>query len=115
MARRAVAFVLVLERGETALLLRAQARATCEERVVLSRVRTELVVASPYARRGTVDHTQYDTASALRLITHVFGLPTLPGLAARDTALQSNGFPAMGDLTAALDLRPDAIFGNGFE
>jgi len=45
----------------------------------------------------------------------VFNLPTLPGLAARDGALQTNGFPPMGDLTAALDLRPDEIFGNGFE
>ena len=77
--------------------------------------RIPAIIASPYARRGTVDHTQYDTASALRLITSVFNLPTLPGLAARDAALQTNGFPAMGNLTAALDLRPDEIFGNGFE
>ena len=35
------------------------------------------------AKKGTVDHTQYDTASILRLITRRFGLPTLGGLAAR--------------------------------
>jgi phospholipase C len=51
-----------------------------------------------------VDHTQYDTASILRLITRRFGLPTLPGLAARDAALKANGAPAMGDLTNALAL-----------
>jgi phospholipase C len=46
----------------------------------------------------------YDSTSALRLITTRFDLPKLPGLAARDKALQANGHPPMGDLTAALDL-----------
>jgi hypothetical protein len=61
-----------------------------------------------YAHSGDhrVDHTQYDTASSLRLITKVFGLPTLPGLAQRDSALQANGLPPMGDMTAALNLGP---------
>ncbi len=36
----------------------------------------------------------------------MFGLPTLPGLAARDSALVANGAPAMGNLTTALDLGP---------
>jgi phospholipase C len=70
--------------------------------------RVPAIVVSPFAKRGFVDHTQYDTASVLRLITHVFGLPELPGLAARDAALVANGAPPMGDLTAALDLGPAA-------
>lgn len=53
---------------------------------------------------GTVDHTQYETTSVLRLITARFGLPLLDGLAARDAALKANGEPPLGDLTAALDL-----------
>ncbi len=61
-------------------------------------------VISPYARMGTVDHTQYDTASILRFITARYDLPVLPGLVARDKALAANGEPPMGDLTAALDL-----------
>ncbi|MEO6688373.1 MAG: alkaline phosphatase family protein, partial [Dokdonella sp.] len=73
--------------------------------------RVPAIVVSPFAKRDFVDHTQYDTASALRLITHVFGLPTLPGLAQRDEALQQNGFPAMGDLSQSLDL----LFTDGFE
>ena len=55
------------------------------------------------AKKGFVDHTQYDTTSILRLITHRFSLPTLPGLASRDAALVANGGKAMGDLTNALD------------
>ena len=66
--------------------------------------RIPALVISPFAKKGTVDHTAYDTASVLRLITRVYGLPTLPGLAARDTALKANGAPAMGDLTSALAL-----------
>ena len=66
--------------------------------------RIPALIISPYSKTGTVDHTQYDTASVLRLITRRFGLDTLPGLAKRDTALQGNGASAMGDLTNALDL-----------
>ncbi|HKA90572.1 MAG TPA: acid phosphatase [Haliangiales bacterium] len=66
--------------------------------------RIPALIISPYAKKGTVDHTQYDTASILRLITRRFDLSTLPGLTARDTALVANGGKAMGDLTAALDL-----------
>ncbi|MEO7324036.1 MAG: acid phosphatase [Dokdonella sp.] len=73
--------------------------------------RIPAMVVSPFAKRDFVDHTQYDSASALRLITHVFGLPTLPGLAQRDEALQQNGFPAMGDLSNSLDI----LFTDGFE
>jgi len=66
--------------------------------------RIPALVISPLARRGYVDHTQYDTASILRLITRRFGLPALPGLTARDHALRANGEKPMGDLTNALDL-----------
>lgn len=66
--------------------------------------RIPALVISPLAKKGTVDHTQYDTASVLRLITRTFSLDTLPGLATRDAALKANGAPAMGDLTNALQL-----------
>ena len=66
--------------------------------------RIPALIISPYAKTGTVDHTAYDTASILRLITRRFALPTLPGLTARDAALKANGAPAMGDLTNALAL-----------
>jgi len=39
-----------------------------------------------------------------RLITHRFGLDTLPGLKQRDDALARQGGTAMGDLTQALNL-----------
>jgi len=66
--------------------------------------RIPAIIISPYAKAGTVDHTQYDTASILRLITRTFGLTALPGLTARDAALTANGASPMGDLTNALDL-----------
>ncbi|WP_374585595.1 acid phosphatase [Ideonella dechloratans] len=66
--------------------------------------RIPALIISPYAKKGTVDHTQYDTASVLRLITRRFGLPTLPGLTTRDEALKANGGQPMGDLTNALNL-----------
>ena len=65
--------------------------------------RIPAIIVSPFAKKGFVDHTQYDTASVLRLITHRFALPTLPGLKQRDDALVSNGNKPMGDLTNALD------------
>jgi len=54
--------------------------------------RIPALVISPFARRGYVDHTAYDTASILKLITRRFGLQPLPGLREK-----------MGDLTGALD------------
>jgi len=64
--------------------------------------RIPALVISPFAKKGTVDHTPYDTGSVLRLISRVWGLPKLPGIAQRDAALKANGAPAMGDLTSAL-------------
>lgn len=66
--------------------------------------RIPAIIISPFAKAGTVDHTQYDTASVLRLIARRFGLDTLPGVAARDAALKANGGQPMGDLTNALSL-----------
>jgi acid phosphatase len=66
--------------------------------------RIPAIIVSPFAKAGTVDHTQYDTASIVRLITRRFGVPTLPGLTKRDAALVANGGSKMGDLTNALNL-----------
>ena len=66
--------------------------------------RVPALVISPFAKRGFVDHTAYDTGSILRLITRVFDLETLDGLAERDKGLVANGHPPMGDLTHALQL-----------
>jgi len=65
--------------------------------------RVPTLIVSPYARKGFVDHTLYDTTSILRFITKRYALPTLAGLQARDTALAANGSPPLGDLTGALD------------
>ena len=67
--------------------------------------RIPALIISPFAKRGTVDHTQYDTESILRLITRRFDLEILPGIAQRDAGLRAHGAPPMGDLTDALDLR----------
>lgn len=64
--------------------------------------RIPALVVSPFARKGTVDHTVYDTASILRLITRVFQLETLDGIKERDDAMLARGQKPMGDLTNAL-------------
>ena len=66
--------------------------------------RIPALIVSPFARKGTVDHTPYDTASILRLIIRRFALPGLAGIAVRDRALALRGAAPMGDLTGALDL-----------
>ncbi|GAB7537705.1 acid phosphatase [Burkholderia sp. 22PA0099] len=66
--------------------------------------RIPALIVSPFAKKGFVDHTQYDTASILRFITRRYSLPKLHGLTVRDNALAANGAAAMGDLTAALTL-----------
>ncbi len=55
--------------------------------------RVPAIVVSPFAKRGYVDHTSYDTTSILKLITRRFGLEPLPGV--RRNA---------GDLTGSLEL-----------
>ncbi|RMQ41726.1 Acid phosphatase [Pseudomonas cichorii] len=64
--------------------------------------RIPALVVSPFARKGSVDHTVYDTASILRLITRLHGLETLNGLKMRDDAMRARGQTPMGDLTNAL-------------
>ena len=54
--------------------------------------RIPAIIVSPYARRGYVDHTTYDTTSILKFITRRFGLEPLPGVRAN-----------MGDLANAFD------------
>jgi acid phosphatase len=66
--------------------------------------RIPALIISPLARKGTVDHTPYDTASILRLIIRRFDLENLPGIAARDREMAGRGEPRLGDLTNALDL-----------
>jgi phospholipase C len=66
--------------------------------------RIPALIISPFAKMGTVDHTQYDTTSILRFITARYGLPVLPGIAVRDAALKANGEPPLGDLSATLNL-----------
>jgi phospholipase C len=53
--------------------------------------RIPTLIVSPYAKRGNIDSTSYDTTSILKFITRRFGLEPLPGVRART-----------GDLTAAL-------------
>ena len=55
--------------------------------------RVPTIIVSPFAKRGFVDHTSYDTTSIIKLITRRFELEPLPGV--REKA---------GDLTNALDL-----------
>jgi acid phosphatase len=66
--------------------------------------RIPALIISPFARKGSVDHTLYDTTSILRFITRRFNLPALPGLNARDEAMAAAGSGRLGDLTGALDL-----------
>ncbi len=66
--------------------------------------RIPTIIISPFAKKGTIDHTLYDTTSILRFITARYGLPVLPGIVARDAALKANGQPPLGDLSAALNL-----------
>jgi len=54
--------------------------------------RVPAIIVSPYARRGYVDKTPYDTTSILKFITRRFDLEPLPGVRAN-----------AGDLTNAFD------------
>lgn len=66
--------------------------------------RVPTLVISPFAKMGTVDHTQYDTTSILRFITKRWNLDTLAGIKDRDAALATNKQEPIGDLTTALKL-----------
>jgi acid phosphatase len=54
--------------------------------------RVPAIIVSPFARKGAVDHTPYDTTSILKFITRRFGLEPLPGVR-----------PNAGDLTNAFE------------
>jgi phospholipase C len=54
--------------------------------------RVPAIIVSPFARRGYVDKTLYDTTSIIKFITRRFGLEPLPGVR-----------PNAGDLTNAFD------------
>ncbi len=69
--------------------------------------RIPAVVISPFSKKGYVDHTQQDTASILRFITHRYSLTPLPGLEQRDQALISHGERRMGYLGGALEVPAD--------
>lgn len=58
--------------------------------------RIPAILISPYARKGYVDHTLYDTTSIIKLITRRFDLEPLAGVRER-----------VGDLSGALQPRPD--------
>jgi phospholipase C len=54
--------------------------------------RVPALIVSPFARKGAIDSTVYDTTSILKLITRRFGLEPLPGVREK-----------VGDLSAALE------------
>jgi acid phosphatase len=64
--------------------------------------RIPAIVISPFAKKGTVDHTFYDTTSIMRFITRLHGLPLLEGLALRNAAFAGRGAQPPGDLCGAL-------------
>ncbi|WP_369925770.1 acid phosphatase [Xanthomonas sp. NCPPB 2632] len=65
--------------------------------------RIPALVVSPYAKKGHVEHTIYDTGSIARFLTRRFGLEKLPGLKLREDAMIATGGTAPGDLTETLD------------
>jgi phospholipase C len=64
--------------------------------------RIPAIIVSPYAKKGFVDHTSYDTTSILRFITRRFDLPVLDGIHHRDETMKANGVAPLGDLSGAL-------------
>ena len=67
--------------------------------------RVPAMVVSPYAKKGAVDHTFYDTTSIMRFLTRLHGLPLLEGLKTRNEAFAARGAPPPGDLTGTLSFR----------
>ncbi|MBW8882369.1 MAG: sulfatase-like hydrolase/transferase, partial [Asticcacaulis sp.] len=66
--------------------------------------RVPAIVVSPFAKKGHVDHTVYDTGSIARFLRRRFDLETLPGLTEREDAMQKAMGFAPGDLTETLEL-----------
>ncbi|MES2264189.1 MAG: acid phosphatase [Pseudomonadota bacterium] len=67
--------------------------------------RIPAIIVSPHAKKGSVDHSFYDTTSILRFITRLHRLPLLEGLALRNAAFAARGAAPPGDLTGALSFR----------
>jgi acid phosphatase len=67
--------------------------------------RIPAIIVSPFARKGHVDHSFYDTTSIMRFITRLHGLPLLEGLKARNEAFAGRHATPPGDLTGALSFR----------
>ena len=66
--------------------------------------RIPAVIVSPFAKRGFVDHTPYDTTSILRFITRAVRLAGAARHRHARRGGQAAGEPPLGDLTNALDL-----------
>ncbi|MFB9158194.1 acid phosphatase [Chromobacterium violaceum] len=64
--------------------------------------RIPAIVVSPFAKKGHVDHTFYDTTSIIRFISRLHGLPELEGVKVRNQAFRERGAQPPGDLTGAL-------------
>ncbi len=60
--------------------------------------RIPAMIISPYAKRGFIDHTAYDTTSILQFLTRRFQLEPLPGIRTR-----------LGDLSNAFDVEPATL------
>ena len=67
--------------------------------------RIPAIIVSPFAKKGAVDHTFYDTTSIMRFITRLHGLPLLHGLEVRNKAFAARGAVPPGDLTGALSFK----------
>ena len=67
--------------------------------------RVPALVVSPFAKKGQVDHSFYDTTSILRFLTRLHQLPLLEGLAERNKAFEARHAQPPGDLTGALRFR----------
>ncbi|GAB2865053.1 acid phosphatase [Pseudoduganella ginsengisoli] len=67
--------------------------------------RVPAIIVSPYAKKGAVDHSFYDTTSILRFISRLHGLPLLDGIKVRNDAFAARNAQPPGDLTGALSFR----------
>lgn len=67
--------------------------------------RIPALVVSPFAKKGAVDHSFYDTTSILRFITRLHSLPLLEGIATRNAAFAARRAQPPGDLTGTLSFR----------
>ena len=67
--------------------------------------RTVGLVISPYVKRGAVDSTQYTTASMVRTMELILGLPPMTQFD-KDATPMLNSFTSTPDLTAYADLGP---------